>query len=86
MITVQTEKTRIEHDLLGAKEVPADSYYGIHTLRALENFQISNQQVGENLHFIRALAQVKRHLRKPIYSLRKSPRRWLRRFSMPVTS
>ncbi|WP_168397888.1 aspartate ammonia-lyase [Acinetobacter indicus] len=60
MITVQTEKTRIEHDLLGAKEVPADSYYGIHTLRALENFQISNQQVGENLHFIRALAQVKK--------------------------
>ena len=32
---------RIEHDLLGEREVPADKYYGIHTLRALENFPIS---------------------------------------------
>jgi aspartate ammonia-lyase len=58
--TVQFEKTRTERDLLGAKEVPAESYYGIHTLRALENFQISSQKVGENLAFIRALAQVKK--------------------------
>ena len=52
---IQTGKTRTEHDLLGNKEVPADCYYGIHTLRALENFQISNQKVGANLYFIRAL-------------------------------
>lgn len=57
---VQLEKTRIERDLLGAKEVPVESYYGIHTLRALENFQISSSKVGENLPFIRALAQVKK--------------------------
>lgn len=57
---VQTAKTRTEHDLLGDKQVPSDCYYGIHTLRALENFQISNQKVGKNLHFIRALAQVKK--------------------------
>lgn len=57
---VQLVKTRIEHDLLGQKEVPAESYYGIHTLRALENFQISSTKVGENLPFIRALAQVKK--------------------------
>ncbi|ALH96738.1 aspartate ammonia-lyase [Acinetobacter equi] len=57
---IQTGKTRTEHDLLGNKEVPADCYYGIHTLRALENFQISNQKVGANLYFIRALAQVKK--------------------------
>ena len=31
-------KTRIEHDLLGEKEVPADAYYGIQTLRGIENF------------------------------------------------
>ncbi|RKG34063.1 aspartate ammonia-lyase [Acinetobacter tianfuensis] len=60
MSTVQLEKTRIERDLLGAKEVPAQSYYGIHTLRALENFQISSKKVGEHLPFIRALAQVKK--------------------------
>ena len=32
-------KTRVEHDLLGEKEVPADAYYGIQTLRGIENFQ-----------------------------------------------
>lgn len=56
---VHTEKTRTEHDLLGDKQVSADRYYGIHTLRALENFKISDQKVGKNLDFIRALAQVK---------------------------
>lgn len=60
METVQAAKTRIEKDLLGAKEVPVDCYYGIHTLRALENFKISTHTVGEQLHFIRALAQVKK--------------------------
>ena len=33
--------TRIEHDLLGEKAVPADAYYGVQTARALENFHIS---------------------------------------------
>ena len=60
MSTVDIEKTRTEHDLLGDKQVPIDSYYGIHTVRALENFQISGQTVGQNQHFIRALAQVKK--------------------------
>ncbi|MBF7690472.1 MULTISPECIES: aspartate ammonia-lyase [Acinetobacter] len=51
---------RIEKDLLGTKEVPADRYYGIHTLRALENFNISTLTIGQQTHFIRALAQVKK--------------------------
>ncbi|MGE9716455.1 hypothetical protein ACQP3F_33190, partial [Escherichia coli] len=29
-----SNKTRIEEDLLGKREVPADAYYGVHTLRA----------------------------------------------------
>ena len=58
--TVQADTTRIEKDLLGAKEVPLNSYYGIHTLRALENFKISKHTVGEQSYFIRALAQVKK--------------------------
>ena len=33
--------TRIEHDLLGYLEVPADAYYGVHTARAVDNFPIS---------------------------------------------
>ena len=37
---------RIEEDLLGTREVPADAYYGVHTLRAIENLhqQQQNQQ------------------------------------------
>ena len=36
---------RIEHDLLGDREIPADVYWGIHTLRAIENFKISTQKI-----------------------------------------
>ncbi|MCX8110497.1 MAG: aspartate ammonia-lyase [Syntrophorhabdaceae bacterium] len=48
---------RIERDLLGEMEVPADAYYGIHTVRALKNFPISDFRIPEEL--IIALAQVK---------------------------
>ena len=40
---VQGQKTRTESDLLGKKEIPFDAYYGVQTLRALENFQISGR-------------------------------------------
>lgn len=51
-------KTRLEHDSLGAMEVPAEAYYGVHTLRSAENFQISGLKVHPEL--IRALAVVKK--------------------------
>jgi aspartate ammonia-lyase len=35
------KNTRLEHDLLGEGEVPDDHYYGIQTLRAVENFSIA---------------------------------------------
>lgn len=57
---LQIESSRIEQDLLGKKQIPQHSYYGIHTLRAIENFQISGLAVGQQAHFIRALAQVKK--------------------------
>ncbi|WP_286862016.1 MULTISPECIES: aspartate ammonia-lyase [Acinetobacter] len=57
---LQIDLNRIEQDLLGKKQIPQHSYYGIHTIRALENFQISGLTVGQQLHFIRALAQVKK--------------------------
>ncbi len=50
---------RIEHDLLGKRDVPNEVYYGVHTLRALENFSISAVPIGAYPHFIRALAAVK---------------------------
>ena len=52
-------KYRIEHDLLGEREVPADAYYGVHTLRALENFPISKIPISTYPHLIKALACVK---------------------------
>jgi len=52
-------KTRIEHDLLGEREVPSDVYYGVHTLRALENFPISGISVSRYPNMVRALACVK---------------------------
>jgi aspartate ammonia-lyase len=51
--------TRIEHDLLGTKEVPADAYYGVQTARGLENFHISGVQIQLYPSFIHALAMVK---------------------------
>ncbi len=40
---------RIERDPLGEKPVPADAYYGIHTVRALENFPISGLRAPGDL-------------------------------------
>lgn len=50
--------TRIEKDFLGEKEVPAEAYYGIQTLRAVENFPISGTRMNKEL--IRGLAIVKK--------------------------
>jgi aspartate ammonia-lyase len=51
--------TRMEHDLLGDKAVPADAYYGVQTARALENFQISNVPINTYGEFIEGFAMVK---------------------------
>jgi len=50
---------RIEHDLLGERQVPQDAWYGIHTLRALENFPITGATIGRYRSLVRALALVK---------------------------
>jgi aspartate ammonia-lyase len=52
--------TRTEVDLLGSREVPADAYYGIHTLRAIENFRISPLTINDLPQFIRAMVEVKK--------------------------
>ncbi len=50
---------RIEHDLLGEREVPAEAYWGIHTLRAMEIYPISGRNIGTYPELLRALAMVK---------------------------
>jgi aspartate ammonia-lyase len=52
-------EVRSEHDLLGYLDVPAQSYYGVHTARAVENFPISGIQLAIYPLFIGALATVK---------------------------
>jgi aspartate ammonia-lyase len=54
-----TRPVRIEHDLLGERAVPADAYYGIHTLRALENFPITGMPISIYPDLVSALACVK---------------------------
>ena len=54
-----TQPVRTEHDLLGDRAVPADAYYGIHTLRALENFPISGTPISIYPELVMALACVK---------------------------
>ena len=51
---------RIEHDLLGEREVPAECYYGIQTLRALENFDITGIPISHYPRLIHSLAHIKK--------------------------
>lgn len=52
--------TRIEEDLLGERHVPADAYYGIHTLRAIENFNISSTTISDVPEFVRGMVMTKK--------------------------
>ncbi|HVR52377.1 MAG TPA: aspartate ammonia-lyase [Pseudorhodoferax sp.] len=56
---MSTPAFRIEHDLLGDREVPAEVYYGVHTLRAVENFAITGTAISIYPELIKALACVK---------------------------
>lgn len=51
--------TRREHDLLGYREVPKDAYFGIHTLRAIENFPISGDPIAKYPELIVGLVDIK---------------------------
>ncbi|PZP17610.1 MAG: aspartate ammonia-lyase [Brachybacterium faecium] len=59
-MTTPPTATRPEHDLLGDRDVPAEAYYGIQTLRAQENFHITGVPLSHFPKLIVALAQVKR--------------------------
>jgi len=50
---------RLESDLLGERRVPVEVYYGIHTLRAPEDFPISGISISTFPDLIAALACVK---------------------------
>ena len=50
---------RIESDLIGSMEVPAEALYGVQTLRGIENFPISRFRLSEHPLFINGLALTK---------------------------
>ncbi len=65
----QSGRIRKEHDLLGDREVPHEYYYGVQTLRAMENFNISGVTLNFYPVLIEALAMVKKAAAKANYDL-----------------
>jgi len=55
---MKKQKTRIEKDSLGSRLVPASAYYGIETVRAVENFPVSGLRFHSD--FTWALAVIKK--------------------------
>ncbi len=53
-------KKRIETDLLGERKIPNEVYWGIHTLRAKENFNISTQRISDIPELVRGMVMVKK--------------------------
>ena len=53
------QKFRVESDLLGELQVPADAYYGVQTQRALNNYKISNTRMCDYPEYVIAMAYVK---------------------------
>lgn len=54
------KKTRVEHDFIGEKTIPNNVYYGVQTLRALENFNITGIPMSREPLFIQAFGYVKK--------------------------
>ncbi len=52
-------KFRVESDLLGELQVPADAYYGVQTQRAINNYRISTTHMYDYPEYIVAMAYVK---------------------------
>jgi aspartate ammonia-lyase len=52
------QATRVEHELVGDKEVPADAYCGVHTARAVENFAVTGSTIARFPELTAALAAV----------------------------
>jgi aspartate ammonia-lyase len=67
-------RQRREHDLLGERQVPAEAYYGIQTLRGVENYDITGIPLAHYPQFIRALAMVKKAAAKANHKLGDLPK------------
>lgn len=56
---IKAMEFRIESDLLGELQVPAEAYYGVQTQRALNNYRISNTHMCDYPEYVTAIAYVK---------------------------
>lgn len=65
-------KYRVEVDFLGEKEIPADAYYGVQTMRAVENFPITGYKIDESL--IKAFGMVKKAAALANYEIGQLPK------------
>ena len=54
------QKYRSEHDLLGDKQVPIEAYYGVQTVRAMENFVVSKIPISNFPFLIQSLGYIKK--------------------------
>lgn len=59
MANENEKKFRVESDLLGELQVPAEAYYGVQTQRAINNYKISGKHMCDYPEYIKAIAYVK---------------------------
>ena len=59
-MTTGKQRFREENDLLGSRKVPAEAYWGIQTLRAMEIFAVSRVPLHNYSTLITAIAMVKK--------------------------
>ena len=57
---MKQEKFRLESDLLGELEVPAEAYYGVQTQRAINNYRISTTKMRDYPDYVISIAYVKK--------------------------
>ena len=57
-MTNSNETYRIERDTVGTCNVPKDAYYGVHSMRAYENFQITGRKMDPEI--IKSIAEIKK--------------------------
>lgn len=59
MANENEKKFRVENDLLGELQVPAEAYYGVQTQRAINNYKISGKHMCDYPEYVKAIAYVK---------------------------
>lgn len=59
MVNENEKKFRVESDLLGELQVPAEAYYGVQTQRAINNYKISGKHMCDYPEYVKAIAYVK---------------------------